>query len=161
MTVNHDVTGSSPVRGAKQKTTPIAAWFFLFLSLYAGSNIKLAWYSSSQCELLEHQFGEPTESRSNDLLFYMFMRLEDKWHQLNTHCSLRERLLICYSAVGHAEWRNVAWCHWGKNRFRFLSSSPTNSQSTSLGSHMDLRIGVSCFYMFEHYVTNSVACYRR
>ena len=22
-----------------------------------------------------------------------------------------ERLLICYSSVGHDEWRNVAWCH--------------------------------------------------
>ena len=75
--------------------------------------------------LVRAQFGEPTESRSNDLLFYMFMWLEHKWHRLNTHCSLRERLLICYSAVGHAEWRNVAWCHW----FRY---APVKSHSQNV-----------------------------
>ena len=75
--------------------------------------------------LVRAQFGEPTESRSKDLLFYMFMWLEHKWHRLNTHCSLRERLLICYSAVGHAEWRNVAWCH----RFRY---APVKSHSQNV-----------------------------
>ena len=71
MTVNHDVTGSSPVRGA----------------------IKQFW---------------------KGLLFSFpiaFMGSNAKWHRINGHCLLRKRLLICYSSVGHDEWRNVAWCH--------------------------------------------------